>query len=342
MLKIETEIFYLITITSLSVLWVILSFILYKKRNKINKNFKSTSRLNEITTKGKGEVLSEIKLNQKVGEANLSPQKFNTQLKKVNKPIESPKIEKYTQDNDWNYLNSSGYINLPPKVEEVDKIRCKTWIEDTINSFDETHSLIELIIDIDIYKIKYSDILSCVEWKLKRLNILIRDKFTCEDCKVRAESNHVHHKYYIRNQLAWEIEDSALVTLCKDCHSKRHKIEKIKVYENQNGYLKEYSNPTFHCRKCDGSGYLPQYSHVQNGVCFNCNGNYIEEESFHTALRNLKSHSYSYKLGQKRNEYREYLRSICVGDYLNKIDMKTKEHTSKNISSNSVDDSLPF
>lgn len=33
------------------------------------------------------------------------------------------------------------------------------------------------------------------------------------------------------------------------------------------------------CHRCSGSGYLPQYSHIQSGVCFACNGQgkYVNE-----------------------------------------------------------------
>lgn len=27
------------------------------------------------------------------------------------------------------------------------------------------------------------------------------------------------------------------------------------------------------CVKCDGKGVLPMYSHVENGICFSCQGN---------------------------------------------------------------------
>lgn len=33
---------------------------------------------------------------------------------------------------------------------------------------------------------------------------------------------HVHHKSYKENHLAWEYENSNLITLCEDCHQKEH------------------------------------------------------------------------------------------------------------------------
>ena len=39
----------------------------------------------------------------------------------------------------------------------------------------------------------------------------------------------IHHKYYISGKKPWEYEDDALVTLCEDCHKKRHE-QSIPVY----------------------------------------------------------------------------------------------------------------
>lgn len=32
------------------------------------------------------------------------------------------------------------------------------------------------------------------------------------------------------------------------------------------------------CSDCNGSGYLPQYKHIQDGLCFNCGGFGLDEE----------------------------------------------------------------
>ena len=34
------------------------------------------------------------------------------------------------------------------------------------------------------------------------------------------------------------------------------------------------------CRRCDGSGYIPEYSHFQGGVCFECQGNRFNKSLF--------------------------------------------------------------
>jgi hypothetical protein len=27
------------------------------------------------------------------------------------------------------------------------------------------------------------------------------------------------------------------------------------------------------CDRCNGSGYIPRYNHIENGICFKCRGN---------------------------------------------------------------------
>lgn len=79
---------------------------------------------------------------------------------------------------------------------------------------------------------------------------------------------HIHHKYYVKNLLAWEYPDEALITLCFDCHENLHKDQTIPVYENTNHLAGEYH----FCKRCHGTGRFPEYSHIQSGICFECNG----------------------------------------------------------------------
>ena len=79
----------------------------------------------------------------------------------------------------------------------------------------------------------------------------------------------VHHKYYVLGKKPWEYEDNALVTLCESCHQKRHEkpIPKYKSLLDKD--LVGYCNP---CDRCGGAGYIPQYNHIQHGICFKCRG----------------------------------------------------------------------
>lgn len=83
---------------------------------------------------------------------------------------------------------------------------------------------------------------------------------------------HVHHKYYQEGKMAWEYPDEALVTLCWFCHDKLHRNSEISI-------LDEYGNlldPKQVCFRCHGAGYFPQFAHVENGICFRCDGNRFE------------------------------------------------------------------
>jgi hypothetical protein len=118
-------------------------------------------------------------------------------------------------------------------------------------------------------KMTYDELLDFDEWQEKRQRVLKRDQFTCRDCKVMAVNNHVHHSYYIRHCLPWEVPDECLVTLCELCHSNEHQKVMIPTYQYVGGKL---SIVDLDCTRCGGTGYLKQYEHVDGGRCFKCHG----------------------------------------------------------------------
>jgi hypothetical protein len=85
----------------------------------------------------------------------------------------------------------------------------------------------------------------------------------------------VHHKYYMEGKEPWEYDDKALITLCPDCHKKEHENNVIFVLTQRGEVLRKTST----CSRCGGSGYIPRYSRVENGICFKCGGEgiFIEE-----------------------------------------------------------------
>ena len=83
----------------------------------------------------------------------------------------------------------------------------------------------------------------------------------------------VHHNFYLWDCLPWQYNLSHLQTLCIDCHKKIHSEEKILTYFN---YLKEEFFQEKLCDKCEGTGYIDIYKHVQDGICFNCWGRGLE------------------------------------------------------------------
>lgn len=78
----------------------------------------------------------------------------------------------------------------------------------------------------------------------------------------------IHHTYYVKGYKPWEYKDDAFVTLCKDCHKKRHETSQVPYYDHE----KRLIGHLVTCDRCGGSGYLPQYSHVEHGICFKCGG----------------------------------------------------------------------
>ena len=65
----------------------------------------------------------------------------------------------------------------------------------------------------------YKNQLNDPRWKLKRQQILERDKHTCLSCGSK-KNLHVHHTAY--TDIAWEVSDYDLATLCFSCHRMEH------------------------------------------------------------------------------------------------------------------------
>ena len=66
----------------------------------------------------------------------------------------------------------------------------------------------------------YKEQLADPRWQKKRLQILERDKFTCQICHDAETQLQVHHIKYdpTFKSLAWEYPPHNYKTLCKDCH----------------------------------------------------------------------------------------------------------------------------
>lgn len=217
------------------------------------------------------------------------------------------------------------------------------WVRDQTKELDETLSVIDYVESEPINNINYSNLLSCVEWRATRIKVLVRDKFKCRDCGVRNKSNHVHHTYYLKDTLPWVIDSEALVTVCDNCHSERHRKESIGVYEFKLGKRIRTSNVSIYCGRCNGSGYLPQYKHVQNGVCFACEGACINKTLFSKALEKVKLGIKSLNREDVRIDYRQYLESISEYEYENSIHFINRFPSKPPPPSSSyIDDDLPF
>lgn len=64
----------------------------------------------------------------------------------------------------------------------------------------------------------YAEKLKDPRWQKKRLEVLKRADWKCEECGDDSRTLHVHHGYYARGRDPWEYEDDSLHCLCESCH----------------------------------------------------------------------------------------------------------------------------
>lgn len=73
----------------------------------------------------------------------------------------------------------------------------------------------------------YSEKLRDPRWQKKRLEIMQRDKWTCQFCGDKEANLQIHHIRYIRSMAPWDYENFDLQTLCELCHGEYSKYERI-------------------------------------------------------------------------------------------------------------------
>jgi len=66
----------------------------------------------------------------------------------------------------------------------------------------------------------YTEQLKDPRWQRKRLEIMERADFTCEDCDATDITLHIHHGYYEKGFAPWEYPQESLHCLCEACHEK--------------------------------------------------------------------------------------------------------------------------
>jgi hypothetical protein len=64
----------------------------------------------------------------------------------------------------------------------------------------------------------YWELLRDPQWQKKRLRIMERSKFECEECGSKTTTLNVHHSYYEKGLKPWEYPDESLHCLCEPCH----------------------------------------------------------------------------------------------------------------------------
>ena len=63
----------------------------------------------------------------------------------------------------------------------------------------------------------YQEKLKDPRWQKKRLEILERDEWLCQNCMDDERTLHVHHTRYSAGD-PWDCPDDYLITLCESCH----------------------------------------------------------------------------------------------------------------------------
>jgi hypothetical protein len=80
---------------------------------------------------------------------------------------------------------------------------------------------------------EYYEKLKSPKWQKKRLEILKRDDWTCQNCLDKESTLHVHHKVYSEGD-PWDINNAHLITLCESCHKFETNEIKDSIKEIQN------------------------------------------------------------------------------------------------------------
>lgn len=76
---------------------------------------------------------------------------------------------------------------------------------------------------------RYARLLRDPRWQRRRLAVFRRDRWQCQDCRATHRELHAHHLWYVVDELPWQTPLDALVTLCKACHTARHRKTRAKV-----------------------------------------------------------------------------------------------------------------
>lgn len=80
-------------------------------------------------------------------------------------------------------------------------------------------------------KASYYEQLKDPRWQKKRLEIMNRANFKCEECENSENMLSVHHGYYDNSLMLWEYDNDTLHCLCPECHEMAHAF-RSSIYEN--------------------------------------------------------------------------------------------------------------
>src|SRR5262245_53386302 len=66
----------------------------------------------------------------------------------------------------------------------------------------------------------YLEMLRDPRWQRKRLEVMQREDFACQDCGATDSTLNVHHTYYEKGKPPWDYPIESLKCLCEPCHVK--------------------------------------------------------------------------------------------------------------------------
>lgn len=91
---------------------------------------------------------------------------------------------------------------------------------------------------------------------------------------IKNSNLHVHHKCYRKGKEIWNQKNSEYESLCNICHKIVHENQLIPFYD-EDGINYHTTKP---CRRCGGLRYFGEYKHINNGICFGCNGKGYQQD----------------------------------------------------------------
>ena len=73
-------------------------------------------------------------------------------------------------------------------------------------------------------KEQYAEALQHPKWQKKRLKMFERGNWQCRECGDTETMLHLHHLKYTK-KYPWNEPAKNLITICSNCHKKKHKIK---------------------------------------------------------------------------------------------------------------------
>lgn len=171
----------------------------------------------------------------------------------------------------WDYPDGLSFVSsLSINTVSFHWVCYADIILDNIHDIKSKHHAYVSIVEFD--KVMSNDVYLTVERKsgFDAIYISYHDILICFESPYKYGLNglNIHHKKYINGRKPWEYDAGSLVTLCEDCHHDIHEKVITPILDESGNRI----GAAVTCDKCGGSGYLPQYKHVEHGICFKCKG----------------------------------------------------------------------